>query len=421
MYDNNVLGIIVEYNPLHNGHVYHFQEAKKISGAEAVVAVMSGPFLQRGEPAFASKWARAEMALAMGVDLVIELPVAYSCQPAEWFAFGAVSALDATGIVGRLCFGSESGAISWMTRVAEQLYHEPEPFQRELRERLKTGAPFPTAYSEAIVSVLGEMDGSITREALTRPNNTLGLHYLIAIKRLGSHIEPLTITRKNAQYDQADITDTTIASATAIRRLASEEGLDAIRSYVPDYTLAILRKEYEAGRAPVHWDQFYDKLLHQILSKSEADLRKIYEVTEGLERRIKKQLPLLRENNGGFETLLSVLKSKRYTRTKLQRMLTRILLNHGKDMLNVRKLAAGTPYLRILGLSDTGRKLLRRMKKTAKVPIVEHPARHRSEWLELDARASALYALAYRSNSADEWFRDYYEPPLFVSGGSDAK
>src|SRR5690606_20890785 len=115
------VGVVVEYNPLHNGHVHHLQQAKELTGADAVVAVMSGPFLQRGEPALVSKWARAEMALAAGVDLVIELPVAYSAQPAEWFAYGAVLILDKIGVVDTLCFGSESGDIRWLTRLAESL------------------------------------------------------------------------------------------------------------------------------------------------------------------------------------------------------------------------------------------------------------------------------------------------------------
>jgi predicted nucleotidyltransferase len=135
------VGLIVEYNPLHNGHSYHFHQSKKSSGADAAVAVMSGHFLQRGEPAMVDKWARAEMALRMGVDLVLELPVAFSTQPAEWFAFGAVSALDATGIVDCLCFGSESGDIRWLHAVADAVFEESAAFQALLQQELKAGMP----------------------------------------------------------------------------------------------------------------------------------------------------------------------------------------------------------------------------------------------------------------------------------------
>lgn len=149
-------GLIVEYNPLHNGHEYHFLESKRVSGADGTIAVMSGQFLQRGEPAMVGKWARAEMALRMGVDLVLELPIAYSTQPAEWFAYGAVSALHATGIVDSLCFGSESGELQWLQAVADAMCDEPEAFQRALQDELKTGLPYPAAYSRAIARHLLE-------------------------------------------------------------------------------------------------------------------------------------------------------------------------------------------------------------------------------------------------------------------------
>src|SRR5690625_4997497 len=138
--------LIVEYNPLHNGHVFHFQQAKKKTSADAVVAVMSGNFMQRGEPALIDKWARTEMALNMGIDLVIELPIAFATQPAEWFAFGAISALDATGVVDTLCFGSESGELTWLEDLAKVLYDEPSELKVRLQHELETGASYPSAY-----------------------------------------------------------------------------------------------------------------------------------------------------------------------------------------------------------------------------------------------------------------------------------
>src|SRR5690554_6939007 len=148
------VGIIVEYNPLHYGHVYHFRQSKINANAEAVVAIMSGNFLQRGEPALLNKWARAEMALHMGVDLVIELPVAYAAQPAEWFAYGAVSALHNTGVVDSLCFGSESGEINGLISLAHKLHQEPVTFKHSLKERLKQGMNYPAAYSAAVQDLI---------------------------------------------------------------------------------------------------------------------------------------------------------------------------------------------------------------------------------------------------------------------------
>ncbi len=413
------VGIIVEYNPLHYGHVYHFHESKRLSGADAVVAVMSGHFLQRGEPAVANKWARAEMALRMGVDVVIELPVAFSSQPAEWFAFGAVSALDSTGVVDCLCFGSESGEIGWLKHLARRLSNEPNSFRAAVKRYLKQGMNFPAAYSRAVQSHLngsGSPPGSasVADKQLALPNNILGLHYLIALERLNSSIQPLTITRIKAGFHQTDVTDRQIASATAIRRLLFEQkSLSEAAPYIPDFTYELLFREWEAGRAPVGWNSFAMPLFHQLLSKSTDELGQISEVTEGLEYRLKQTLPLLQKEAAlSVDGLLDRLKTKRYTRTKLQRTLLRILLNHSRERLNTDTLRRGVPYLRILGFSDKGRELLKRMKTTAKAPIVTKVTKIASPLLELDIQATSVYSLAYRSPSAADMFRDYYEKPV---------
>ncbi|MDF2964139.1 MAG: nucleotidyltransferase [Paenibacillus sp.] len=408
------VGLIVEYNPLHNGHYYHFQQSKKSSGADAVIAVMSGHFLQRGEPAMVGKWARAEMALRMGVDLVIELPVAYSAQPAEWFAFGAVSALEATGVVDSLCFGSESGDIGWLHAVADAMHEESGAFHTLLQRELKAGVSYPAAYGRAVASYVPGTDVA----ELAKPNNTLGLHYLIALRRLHSRIEPLTITRQKAGYNQRDITDTAIASATALRHMLFEkQALDEIASYVPEGTMDVLRREWEAGRAPVSWEHYAKPLLLQLLHQTPAQLSAYYEVTEGLEHRVKQVLPLLsgfEPGSGTVEQLIELLKTKRYTRTKLQRMLLRILLNHTKEQLSADVLRQGVPYLRILGFNHKGRQLLKRMKTAAKVPVVTKVTalREPSPLLELDLQATSVYSLSYSSASERDLFRDYYEPPV---------
>ncbi|AEI44389.1 nucleotidyltransferase [Paenibacillus mucilaginosus] len=406
------VGLIVEYNPLHNGHSYHYQQSLKVSGADAAVCVMSGHFLQRGEPALAGKWARAEMALAMGADLVLELPAAYAAQPAEWFGYGAVSALEATGVVDSLCFGSESGDIAWLERAAEVLASEPPQLQEELRLGLKAGLPYPAAYSRAVASLVP----GASFEELAKPNNTLGLHYLIALRRLASPIRPLTIARTKADYRQEDITDRRIASATAIRKLLLEGGsLDDTAPYLPPSTLAILRREYEAGRAPVSWERFAQGLLMKLATMSPEALADCHEVTEGLEHRIRAALsewqPVAGE--GVVAALLERLKTKRYTRTKLQRTLLHILLGHSKAMLRPEVLRRGVPYLRVLGFSPKGQALLKRMKKTARVPVLTKvPSGDAPPLLELDLRATSAYALGFDRPDPREMFRDYYQAPV---------
>lgn len=404
------VGLIVEYNPLHNGHLYHFQQSMKVSSAEAAICVMSGHFLQRGEPALASKWARAEMALAMGADVVLELPVAFSSQPAEWFAYGAVSALDACGVVDSLCFGSESGDIGWLERAAAAVCDEPEPFRRLLREELAAGRPYPAAYSRALARFMP----GVQEAELAKPNNTLGLHYLIALRRLRSRIRPLTIARAKAGYNQTDISDPGIASATAIRKLLAETGRpEAVAPYMPASTLDILQREWTAGRAPIDWSRFERPLLHRLAGLSAAQLAEYAEVAEGLEHRIKRSLAALPPLAGSsVETLIERLKTKRYTRTKLQRTLLRILLNHTKPELSREVLSRGVPYLRVLGFSERGRTLLRAMKKAAKVPVIEKVTTEDSPLLAMDIRATSVYALGYDAPDSRDLLRDYYEPPI---------
>lgn len=285
------VGLIVEYNPFHNGHLYHLQQSRKITEADTVVAVMSGHFLQRGEPALLDKWARTRMALEGGCDLVIELPVAYATQPAEWFAYGAVSLLEATGVVDSFCFGTENGDLAPLLLAAEIIAKEPPAFKTLLMQLLQTGISYPNAYSRAISTYLlnlGFDDAASFPFAL--PNHTLALHYLLALKRLEGKMEPFTITREKAQYSQETVTDQQIASATAIRKLLLEQhSLEAVRSFVPASTFRILQQEWLAGHCPISWEPFTSALLHAIVTRSPAQLAGMHEITEGLEHRIKKR------------------------------------------------------------------------------------------------------------------------------------
>lgn len=418
----NVVGLIVEYNPFHNGHAYHMTEAKRLAGAEAVVAVMSGDFLQRGEPAIVSKWARAEMALHGGADLVLELPVAYATQPAEWFAHGAAALLDATGIVSHLCFGSEAGTLAELQPLAQQLAGESGALKAAIAEELATGASYPAAYAAAAARSVAApqaggsgaaADAARARALLEQPNNSLGLHYLIALQRLGSGIAPLTVRREGAGYRDAEPGSANIASATAIRGLIAGGGsFQAAAPYVPPYTADILAREFRAGRGPVTWESFAAPLFHRLLTSSPEALAKHHEVTEGLEYRMKKMLPELKRLT--VEELLEKLKTKRYTYTKLQRMLLHILLQHDRQTLAPGQLAQGPGYLRVLAFSPKGRELLKKMKGRSSLPIVTRAAALSHPGLELDIRAAAAYANAMPVRDDAEVFRDYRQPPITI-------
>lgn len=409
------VGLIVEYNPFHNGHLYHLQQSRKITGADAVVAVMSGHFLQRGEPALLDKWSRTRMALEGGCDLVIELPVAYATQAAEWFAFGAVSLLEATGVVDAFCFGTESGRLDPLMQAAELVAFEPPAFKERLKQLLQTGVSYPNAYSLAISGYMaeqGRMEAADFPFAL--PNHTLALHYLLALKRIGGEMEPYTIAREKSDYNQSTISDRYIASATAIRKLLLENRMPGgIRSYVPDSTQRILEAEWSAGHCPVSWESFMTMLVYAVRTRSASQLSRLREITEGLEHRIMKALPKLSARQ--FEDLLGLLKTKRYTRTKLQRALLSILLGHEKDDFTAERLASGVQYIRILGFTEKGRQLLKRMRTAAKLPILLSAARPQEtyRYLELDVQASGVYMLAMPGSAgSDALFRDFRDKPI---------
>ena len=409
------VGIVAEYNPLHNGHVHHFTEAKRLAGAESAIVVMSGPFTQRGEPAAVSKQARTEMALHMGADLVIELPVAYAIQPAEWFAFGAVALLEATGVVDSLCFGSEAGTLGSLLPLARYLAEESSELQSEIRRRMALGESFPAAYSAAAAvafrgTLQGEESPSDARELLSQPNNSLGLHYLIALQRLNSNIQPLTVPRMAAGFHDPLQVGSSIASATAIRKLLQEGGSPA--AYMPEYSVSILEREHAAGRGPLDLEDFKIPLRHLLSTRTAAELRMIHDMNEGLENRLLRIMPQL--DPFSVSGLLQALKSKRYTHTRLQRLLIHVLLNHSKEEMSPSVLAQGPGYIRVLGFRESGRKLLKKMKHSATLPIVMRPSLCSHPQLERDLQASSAFAGVFADPQRSDMYRDYLEPPVRV-------
>lgn len=210
-----VLGIIAEYNPFHNGHLYHILKSKEITNDDYVVAVIGGNFTQRGEASLIDKWTKAEMAIANGVDLVVELPCLYSISSAENFADGAIKILNSLKIIDHLSFGAETNQINKLNIIANLLFNEPKEFKKLLSNELNTGISFPKAREKAICKYLN--DNSYL-SILHEPNNILAIEYLKALKKYKSKIEPILIKRKNAGYLNSDYTGT-ISSATAIRNL----------------------------------------------------------------------------------------------------------------------------------------------------------------------------------------------------------
>ena len=235
-----VLGIIAEYNPFHNGHLYQIEEAKRQTGAEYVVAIITGNFTQRGNTSLVNKWTKAQMALENGVDIVLELPTVYSISSAENFAQGAIKVLESLRIVDTLCFGTETGDFAALNNIANVLYHEPKEYSAILNHELGKGISYPKARENALMMYLND----IKRYAniLSGSNNILAIEYLKALKKLKSEIKPFPIERKKVYYNDEKIVDE-FASSTAIRKLVALEQYDDLRKVMPRNSYMLLKEE----------------------------------------------------------------------------------------------------------------------------------------------------------------------------------
>ncbi|WP_369903498.1 nucleotidyltransferase [Bacillus manliponensis] len=378
-------GIIVEYNPFHNGHAYHVQQSKKLTDSDVLIAVMSGPFLQRGEPALISKWARAKMALCGGIDIVVELPYAYATQRAETFANGAISILNALN-VSEVCFGSESGNIQEFHDTVSIRQQEKSKLDTLVQQYMKTGMSYAKANSEAF-SYLQNTTNTID---ITQPNNILGLHYTEAIYTQNNKMKAQTIKRFAAHYHDEIFYDEKIASATSIRKQlfsGDEHAFDAITPFVPKMTKQLLEKYIHTYGVLHNWEQYFPFFKYRLMTMSPLQLKNIYEVEEGLEHRI---LSLIRETSS-FSSFMKALKTKRYTWTRLQRVCTHILTNTTKeDMLRaeVEKLA---PYIRLLGMSQKGQTYISHIKKQLPIPLLTHGKTFQHPMFKIDQKASDIY------------------------------
>ncbi len=397
-------GIVVEYNPLHNGHLYHIQQTKEKTGADCLIAVMSGNFLQRGEPALVDKFTRTKMALAAGVDLVVELPYAFSTQHAEIFARGAVEILSALKCT-YLVFGSEDGDISRFVNTANLLAQYEEEISALIPHLIKEGVSYPKAYERAIRSVCQEpvpLD-------FTRPNNMLGLNYVKAIMNVKSPMVPFTIKRAGTGYHDPNLPDHEIASATAIRKKLLEEdaSMDAIKPYIPASTFSELQRFQHEFKTYGNWEILWPYLKYELLVKDLDELRQIYEMEEGLEGRMK----MAAKEATSFLKFMERIKTKRYTWTRLQRASLHVLTNTKKTSMLKRGQKA--EYIRLLGMNRTGRAYLNLQKKDLTLPVISRLTRDHAELVELDIKSSHVYALAFGSAKGQNLIEaEWRQPPI---------
>ena len=356
-----VLGIISEYNPFHNGHLYHLIKSKKITNAEYTIAVIGGNFTQRGNASLIDKWSKTEMALLNGIDLVIELPLLYSISSAENFAEGAIKILDSLQIVDAISFGTETSDINTLNKFADILYNEPKEYKALLSHELSKGMSYPKARENALMLYLND----IRRFApiLSSPNNILGIEYLKAIKKYKSNIIPISIQRIKTGYNDINFSGN-IASATAIRNLVLNHEYNDLNRILPISSYSILKENIQKGHIVRDISNFDKIVLSKLRNMSTEELLNLPDVSEGLEYSIKKAA----DSCNTIYELINIVNSKRYTKTRLQRILLYALLNITKKDIQISK--RSMPYIRILGFNEKGKYIVSQLSQNKRLNLI---------------------------------------------------
>lgn len=397
----NVVGIVAEYNPLHNGHALHLAETRARLGEDAgVVAVMSGDFVQRGESAIYSKFARAEAAVKCGCDLVIELPLPWSLASAEGFARGAVGLLGALGVVTHLSFGSESGDLPPLDTLAQALL-APD-FTLDLKHALQTGCSFAAARQAAMEKRVGPL-----AQLLSSPNNILAVEYIKALYDLRLSIRPITIRREGAEHDGAG--SDAIRSASELRARI-EAGKD-ISAFIPEAAAAVFAKEQELGRGPIPQAALETAILSRLRMMGPS----VYSTLPGSEEGLGNALCKAANEEPTLSAVCAAAKSKRYALSRIRRMTMCAALGVKVGM------ADGTPpYIRVLAANDRGREILRLADNKSLVPIITKPAAGRTaspeiaRLMALTAESHDLYVLGSPAAEERRAGSDWRHSPIMV-------
>ena len=395
-----VLGIVAEYNPFHNGHMFHLEESKKQTGSTYTVAIMSGNFTQRGSTSIIDKWSKAEIALHCGIDLVLELPVLYSISSAENFADGAIKILDSLKVVDYVSFGAETNDISILQPIADVLYNEPKAYKTLLSHELKKGISFPKARENAVLMYLNDIRKYAN--ILSNPNNILGIEYLKALRKYKSNIEPVAIHRTATGYNDLTYTNN-IASSTAIRNIIKNNGFDVLRNLIPAPSYSILINNIKQGHIVPDLSTFEKQIIYNLRKMDMTEIANLPDVVEGLEFAIKNTA----NSCNTLNEFLNIISSKRYTNTRIQRILLYSLLGITKKDMELSKKTI--PYIRVLATNKRGKYLISQiLKANPKLEIVtsvkryldSNPSKNYQLMLDKDIWATNVYTLGYE---ADSW------------------
>ena len=391
-----ILGIVSEYNPFHNGHLMHLNYSKDLTKADFTIAVMTGNFVQRGDTSLVDKWTKTEMALKAGIDLVIELPTVYATSSAENFADGAIKILDSLGIVDYLSFGSEIGELGPIDAVASVLAKEPKDLSALITRQLKSGLSYPKSREIALAQYFGT--SPIYTEILQNPNNILGVEYLKAIKRRRSHIKAFTVKRDYSDYNSNTVKKG-FASATAIRTMIKNK--KPIHKVVPFETYELLERQAKLGKIIPDLTVFEKEIIYTLRKMTLQEIASLPDVSEGLENRIKMAV----NTYNTLPAIIEAIKTKRYTQTRIQRILVHALLGITQKDINSSKRTI--PYIRILGFNKHGKRIISAIaKENPRLKIIVSVKKFMEasndtalkNMLSKDIFASNVYTLGYKSS-----------------------
>lgn len=400
-----IVGLITEYNPFHNGHLYHIEQAKRLTGCEHVIVIMSGNFVQRGTPAIIPKHMRVKMALEHGASLVIELPVCYATGSAEYFAFGAVSILEKLGCIDAICFGSECGNLTMLEKTAAVLCEEPTAFTEILNIHLRLGESFPSARQKALSAYFASEEYN---EVLSEPNNILGIEYLKALYRLKSNIKPYTLKRKVSHYHDTQLQEN-YSSASAIRTQFYSGNLHTLKNQMPENCISLLEQQYQK-RFPVFADDFSLILKYRLLQESKDSLTTYADVSKDLANRIDN----CKNQYKTFSQFCELLKTKEVTYSRISRALTHILLEITKD--DYQEIG----YARMLGFKKSDVAVLTSIKEHSSIPLISKLANTDSlsplakQMLKKDLRAADLYESVITDKFQTDFINEYKHPMVCI-------
>ena len=407
-----ITGIVAEYNPFHNGHLYQLNQSKKLTHSDFIIAVMSGNFTQRGTPSIVNKFVRTQMALSSGVDMVLELPVPFAAASAERFCEAAVSILNKTGIVNAISFGSELGDIHLLKDIANILVNEPPHLSELIKDYLSKGYSFPRARQAAIIDFFSITNPNHhllenVKKAVENPNNILGIEYIKALIKYNTSISPLTIKRQVSNYHDTDIYSS-IASATAIRTQLLSDRKAAIKQCMPfdSYNLLINHSHLIPTL-----DHLSDFLHYKLIFSNKSSLYSLWDIPKDI---ILSILNCFTEKLSILD-IINKVTSKTYTRATVQRALLRIILNILQDDMNKLNDLDWIPYIRVLGCKKNATVLLSEMTKHASVPVITslkstYPHLSQEARLLLDYELKASHIYQYITKNSNSYHQEFTHP-----------